>query len=48
MSLLIKNGRVVDPKNNIDTKLDIYIKNGKIAEIGKKLTPKTKETIDAT
>jgi dihydroorotase-like cyclic amidohydrolase len=33
MSLLIQNGRVVDPKNNIDTKLDVFIEKGKISEI---------------
>lgn len=29
--LLLKNGRLVDPKNNIDKKLDIFIQDGKIA-----------------
>ena len=30
MKIQIKNGRVVDPKNNIDSKLDVYIAAGKI------------------
>ncbi len=32
--ILIKNGRVIDPKNNIDEKLDIIIKDEKIYKIG--------------
>lgn len=33
--LLIKNGRVIDPANNIDKKCDVLIVDGKIAEVGK-------------
>lgn len=33
--ILIKNGHVVDPANNIDEKLDILIKDGIISEVGK-------------
>ena len=33
MSILIKNGRVIDPKNNIDANLDVLIANGKISEL---------------
>ena len=32
MGILIKNGRVIDPKNNVDEVRDIYIENGKIVE----------------
>lgn len=32
--ILIKNGRVIDPKNKIDKKLDIIIKDKKIYKIG--------------
>ncbi|MBS6600845.1 MAG: dihydroorotase [Clostridium sp.] len=32
--ILIKNGRVIDPKNNIDEKLDIIIKDERIYKIG--------------
>ena len=32
--ILIKNGRVIDPKNKIDKKLDIIIKDDKIYKIG--------------
>jgi predicted amidohydrolase len=33
MSILIKNGRVIDPKNNVDAILDILVVNGKIADL---------------
>ena len=33
--ILIKNGRVIDPKSGIDENLDIAIDNGKIVGIGK-------------
>src|SRR5204863_334780 len=31
----IKNGRVIDPKNRVDAKQDVFIADGKIAAIGK-------------
>ena len=31
--LLISNGRLIDPKNNIDAKMDLAIKDGKIAKV---------------
>ncbi len=34
MKIHIKNGRVIDPKNNIDNKLDVYIAAGKILALG--------------
>lgn len=34
MKIQIKNGRVIDPKNNIDSKLDVYIAAGKIIGVG--------------
>ncbi len=37
MKLLIKNGLVVDPINNINEKLDIYIENGIIKKIAKNI-----------
>jgi len=49
MSILIKNGRVIDPKNNIDTNLDILITDGKISELNKNLDQKkTTQIIDAS
>lgn len=38
MELCLINGHVVDSKNRIDENLDVRIKDGKIAEIGKLLT----------
>ena len=34
MKIQIKNGRVIDPKNGIDAKLDLFIVAGKIVSIG--------------
>lgn len=34
MNIHIKNGRLIDPKNNIDAQQDVYISAGKIAAIG--------------
>jgi len=33
-NILIKNARVIDPKNKLDKKTDVYISNKKIASIG--------------
>src|SRR5580698_3420152 len=33
--LLLKNGHVIDPKNNIDEVYDVAIKDGKIAKVAK-------------
>ncbi len=46
-SLLIKNGHVVDPANGRDEPLDLYIRNGKIKEVGKRVRAKADETLDA-
>ena len=32
-SLLIKNGRVIDPASNLDAEMDILLRDGKIAEV---------------
>ena len=48
MKLHIKNGHVIDPKNKIDAKLDVFIIDGKIAAIGKAPTGfVATQTIDA-
>ena len=49
MKVHIKNGHVIDPKNNIDAKLDLYIAASQIASVGK--APEgfvANQTIDAT
>ncbi len=35
MKIYIKNGRLIDPKNNVDAKQDIFIAAGKVVGIGK-------------
>lgn len=39
-SIVIKDGHVIDPKNNIDGVMDIAIANGKIAQVAKNIDPK--------
>lgn len=47
--LLIKNGRVIDPKNQRDQICDLYIKKGKVAAIGQAPEGHSiSETIDAS
>ncbi len=36
-SIVIKNGHVIDPKNNIDGIRDIAVNNGKILEVAKNI-----------
>ncbi|MFH1847984.1 MAG: dihydroorotase [Candidatus Omnitrophota bacterium] len=47
-SLLIKNGHVIDPANNIDGKLDIFIDRGRIKKVEKDIKEAADETIDAS
>ena len=47
--LLIKNGRVIDPKNRIDAKMDVAIAEGKISKVAKDISvAQSKKIIDAT
>jgi dihydroorotase len=39
-SIVIKDGRVIDPKNNIDAVMDIAIKDGKIMQVAKNIDSK--------
>lgn len=48
MKTLIKNGRVIDPSQNLDAVNDVLIVNGKIAKIGAKLTAGDAKKIDAS
>ena len=52
MKILIKNGQVIDPANNINDVLDIYINDGKIEDIGKDIATQREsldlQIIDAT
>ncbi len=44
MKLLLKGGRLVDPSQNLDEKMDILIENGKIIETGKNICKSEKNT----
>lgn len=47
--LLIKNGTVMDPKTNVNEKMDILIENGKIARIDREIPkPSDCDEIDAS
>ncbi len=48
MSILIKDGRVIDPANKVDAILDIFIKDSKIVKIAKDIKVQADKTIDAT
>lgn len=49
IDLLIKNGHVLDPKNNIDGIMDVAVADGKIVAVGKELAEENvRTTIDAT
>ncbi len=47
MKILIKNGRVIDPANNIDGVRDILVEDGLIAKVEKDLKTQADEVIDA-
>lgn len=47
MDILIKNGRVIDPLNNVDEKMDILISDGLIKKVEKSIDEKSDKVIDA-
>ena len=46
-SLFIKNGRVIDPVNNIDSVANVLVVDGVIAEVSDKLSADADKVIDA-
>jgi dihydroorotase len=48
MDLLIKNGRVIDPANNIDDKLDILVRESKIERVAPNIYKEGAAIIDAS
>jgi dihydroorotase len=48
MTLLIRNGRVLDPSSRVDAVQDILIADGAIARLGRDLATGADEVIDAT
>lgn len=47
MKIMIKNGRVVDPANNLDKVCDILVDNGKITRVAAKIDCAAESVIDA-
>jgi len=48
MSLLLKNGTVLDYVSNLEETMDILIENGRIVKLGKDLTDQADETLECT
>ena len=46
--MLIRNGRIIDPANQIDATGDLLIRDGKIDRIGDRIETEASQTIDAT
>ena len=46
-TILIKNGRVIDPANNLDQIADILVQNSKIAKVAKNIKDSAEKIIDA-
>ena len=47
MSILIQNGRVIDPDTRTDEVRDVYIKDDRIEKVGKDLTEEADTVVDA-
>ena len=48
MKIMIKNGCIINPKNQLDLVSDILVEDGRVKKIGDSLTNEVDETIDAT
>lgn len=46
--VLIRNGRIIDPANNVDEEGDVFIVDGKIARVGGNHSENADDVIDAT
>ncbi len=46
--LIIKNAHLIDPKNNINEKMDLAVSEGKIVQIAKSINESSKSEIDAS
>jgi dihydroorotase len=47
-TILIKNGRLIDPINKIDEITDVFVQNGRVEKIGKEISTSAEKTIDAS
>jgi dihydroorotase len=45
--LLVRNARVLDPREGLDTRADVLVRQGRIAEIGELQAPTGTEVVDA-
>ena len=45
--MLIRNGRIIDPANQVDTTGDLLIRDGKIDQIGDRIETEVSQTVDA-
>ncbi|MBQ2135164.1 MAG: amidohydrolase family protein, partial [Phascolarctobacterium sp.] len=48
MKTLIKNGRVVDPSQNLDAVMDVLVEDGKVKALAAEITEAADEVYDAT
>lgn len=48
MKLLIKNGRIVDPSQNLDKVMDLLLEDGNVAKLAERITDAADETYDAS
>lgn len=46
-SIIIKGGRVIDPKNRVDKVMDVAIKDGKVAKVAENIEGKARQIVDA-
>jgi dihydroorotase len=48
MRLLVRNGRVIDPASRLDATVDVLIEDGRISQVGPRLSASGAEILDAT
>jgi dihydroorotase-like cyclic amidohydrolase len=48
LKTLIKNGRVVDPSQNLDAVMDVLVEDGKVKALAENITEAADEVFDAT
>lgn len=47
MTILIKNGKIIDPLSNRNEVADLYVEDGKVSQIGKNIEKEAERVIDA-
>ncbi len=47
MKILVKNGHLIDPKNKIDEPMDVFVENGTVKKVSKKISEKADKEIEA-